>query len=57
MALPGVDPKNVNIDVQGNVLLIRGERSMASETKEADFVRSEWMYGSFKRDVVLPEDY
>jgi len=28
---------------------------MASETKEADFVRSEWMYGSFKRDVVLPE--
>jgi HSP20 family protein len=55
VALPGVDPKEVNIQVQGNVLSISGERNVSNETKEADFVHSEMMYGYFERDVALPE--
>jgi HSP20 family protein len=55
VALPGVDPKEVSIQVQGNVLSISGERNVSNERKEADFVHSEMMYGYFERDVALPE--
>jgi len=53
--LPGVDPKDVNIQVQGNALTISGERSETRETKEADYLRREITYGSFQRSVPLPE--
>jgi HSP20 family protein len=53
--LPGVDPKNVNIQVQGNTLTISGERSNTRETKQADFLQREISYGSFTRTLVLPE--
>lgn len=55
VALPGIDPKEVNIQVQGNVLAISGERSVTDERKDADFVQSEMMYGYFERDIALPE--
>jgi HSP20 family protein len=55
VALPDIDPKNVNIQVQGNVLSISGERKITNERKESDFVQSEIMYGYFQRDIPLPE--
>jgi len=53
--LPGVDPKDANIQVQGNTLTISGERSSTRETKEADYLHREISYGSFTRSLVLPE--
>ena len=53
--LPGVDPKNVNLQVQANTLTISGERSATRETKEADYLRREITYGSFQRSILLPE--
>jgi len=53
--LPGVDPKNVNLQVQGNTLTISGERAATRETKEADYLRREITYGSFQRSMLLPE--
>ena len=53
--LPGVDPKNVNLQVQGNTLTISGERAATRETKEADYLRREITYGSFQRTVLLPD--
>lgn len=53
--LPGVDPKNVNLQVQGNTLTISGERSATKETKEADYLRREITYGSFQRSMLLPD--
>ena len=53
--LPGVDPKDVNLQVQGNTLTISGERSESRETKEADYLRREITYGSFQRSITLPE--
>jgi HSP20 family molecular chaperone IbpA len=38
VALPGVDPKDVNISVQGNMLTISGERTVSDERREADTV-------------------
>jgi len=53
--LPGVDPKDVNIQVVGNMLMISGERSDSQETDGKDFIRREFTYGSFQRSLVLPE--
>src|SRR6266571_5094472 len=53
--LPGVDPKEVNIQVLGNTLTISGERSTSRETKEADYLHREITYGSFERSLTLPE--
>jgi HSP20 family protein len=48
--VPGVDPKDVDISMEGNVLIIRGERK-ASEEK-ADY--REVFYGTFERRVRVP---
>jgi HSP20 family protein len=53
--LPGVDPKDVNIQVLGNTLTISGERSSTRETKESDYIHREVSYGSFQRAMELPE--
>src|SRR5882724_5191027 len=42
---PGVDPKDVDIQVQGNTLTITGERTNSRETREADFLQREITYG------------
>ncbi len=53
--LPGIDPKDIDIKVVGNVLTIKGSREEKRETKQADFFRREIRYGSFERAVALPE--
>lgn len=53
--LPGVDARDVNIQVQGNMLIISGERSHKRETRDADFLHREISYGTFTRSLVLPE--
>src|SRR4029079_13623974 len=53
--LPGVDPKEVDISVTGNVLTVKGERKHKEEKKEGDYTREEIAYGSFERSIRLPE--
>jgi HSP20 family protein len=55
VVLSGVDPKDVDIQVQGNMLTISGERTNTRETRDADFLQREISYGSFTRSLVLPE--
>jgi HSP20 family protein len=55
IALPGVDPQDVNIQVQGNVLHISGERKVTNENKGADYYQKELVYGSFERTIMLPD--
>lgn len=55
VALPDIDPKDVNIQVCGNELCISGERRIREERKDADYVQSEMTYGWFERDIPLPE--
>lgn len=54
VSLPGVDPKEVNIHVQGNVVSISGERKSTRENKEGDYLQREIAYGSFQRTIELP---
>src|SRR5262249_27813705 len=53
--LPGIDPKDVDIKVVGDVLTIKGRREEKRETKKADLFRREIRYGSFERSLSLPE--
>lgn len=53
--LPGVDPKDVEISVTGNLLTIKGERKMDEEVKREDYYMREIGYGSFERTLTLPE--
>jgi HSP20 family protein len=53
--LPGVDPKEVNIQVLGNALTISGERTHTRLSNDQDFLHREVSYGSFERRLTLPE--
>ncbi len=55
VALPGVDPKEVQIHAQGNLLVIRGERKVTHREKEAELFEEEIAYGAFERTLTLPE--
>lgn len=52
--LPGINPKDVDISVTGNMLTIKGERKHEKETKEEDYFVREIGYGVFERSFTLP---
>ena len=52
--LPGVDPKDVNISVENDVLTIEGSSEKKSEVDEKNYYRKEIRSGSFHRAVALP---
>lgn len=53
-SIPGVDPKDVEITVEDDVLTIKGESKHEEEVKEDQYVRRELRYGSFHRVLRLP---
>lgn len=53
--LPGIDPKDVDISVTGNILTIRGEHKEERESKEEDYFMHEISRGEFERALTLPE--
>jgi HSP20 family protein len=52
--LPGVEPDDVDIEVEGNVLSIRGEKRVEHEQKGDHVHVAERHYGSFERTFTLP---
>jgi len=53
--VPGLEPKDIEINVLQNVLTIRGERKSEKEVKSEDYLRREVSYGAFERRMSLPE--
>jgi len=53
--LPGVNLSDVDIQVENNVLTVRGERHFEKEVSQDNFHRVERGYGSFARTFTLPE--
>jgi HSP20 family protein len=53
--LPGVDPKEINISLEGDRLTIKGEKEEKKEDKDERRHRVERSYGAFMRSVALPE--
>lgn len=54
MDLPGVDPKEIDIQVKGNHVTITGERKEEQEEKGETFHRIERRSGRFSRSIMLP---
>jgi HSP20 family protein len=55
IALPGIDPKDVQIHAQGNTLAIRGERKWQRSEKDVEVHYEELYYGMFDRTLTMPE--
>ena len=52
--LPGLDPKDVDVSVSGNTLVLKGEKRQEKEEKDKNYHYSERAYGSFQRAFELP---
>lgn len=52
--LPGISPEKLDISVSGDVLTIKGEREITTESKDAEWLRRERIAGSFTRSLKLP---
>jgi len=52
--LPGVQPSDLDIRIEGDVLTIRGERKSESERNEQNFHVMERSHGRFQRSIQLP---
>ena len=53
--MPGMDPNDIEIQVRGNVLTVRGERKVDRSDGEGTNRFGERRYGSFERSITLPE--
>lgn len=53
--LPGVNKKDLDVSVEGNVLTLRGERQSSKEITEDAYMLRESRVGSFVRRLTLPE--
>ena len=53
--LPGIDPKDVDISVSGNLLTIRGEQKVERESRDEEYYMREIHHGEFERTITLPE--
>ena len=54
--VPGVDQKNIKLEIVNNTLTVSGEKKQEKEEKEKNYYRMERSYGSFQRVLALPDD-
>jgi len=52
--LPGMSAEDIDISVEGDTLIIRGEKMQQREEKGETYYHTERRYGSFKRTIPLP---
>lgn len=52
--VPGIEPKDVDLRIENNVLTLRGERKLEREDKRDNYRRIERAYGTFSRSFTLP---
>ncbi len=52
--VPGIDEKDINVNLENSTLTVHGERKIEKEEKEENYRRVESQYGSFTRTFNLP---
>jgi HSP20 family protein len=52
--IPGIDPKEINITLTGDVLTLKGEKKSEREETKENYHLVERSYGSFSRSLTLP---
>jgi HSP20 family protein len=53
--MPGLDEKNIEISISGDMLTLKGEKRQEKEEKDKNRYLSERAYGSFQRCFALPD--
>ncbi|MGY3530022.1 MULTISPECIES: Hsp20/alpha crystallin family protein [Bradyrhizobium] len=53
--LPGLEAKDIQLNLADNTLTIRGEKKSEREEKDKDYHLVERSFGAFSRSVALPE--
>jgi HSP20 family protein len=56
LEMPGVSKDDVDVEVRGDALIIRGEKKREDSHEEGEYQYTERSYGSFQRVLSLPED-
>jgi HSP20 family protein len=56
LAVPGIDKKDLKIDINEDVITISSEHNEEKEEARDDFKRKEFSYSSFCRSFYLPEN-
>ncbi len=54
--LPGMNEKDIDVNLQNSVLTIRGEKKKEEEKKGEQYYRLESSYGAFQRAITLPSE-
>jgi len=54
--VPGIEPDQIDLHVDGDALVISGEKRQESEDDDEGYHRVERSYGHFQRVLTLPED-
>jgi HSP20 family protein len=54
LEVPGIDPKDINVEVTSDSVSITGERKSETTTEREGYTRSEFRYGRFQRIIPLP---
>ena len=54
--LPGMDSKDLDVNVAGDLLSIKGEKKEEEEKKDKGYYFSESYFGSFQRNIRLPSE-
>jgi HSP20 family protein len=52
--LPGLTREDIDIQIEDNTLILRGERRFAKDVQQENYLRIERAYGSFHRTFTLP---
>lgn len=53
--IAGIDPKEVNVEFANGCLTLKGERRKEEKKEDENYLRHEISYGSFLRNIALPE--
>ena len=54
--LPGLEEKDIDLSISGNILTVRGEKKHVKEDKDENHHIGDRYYGSFRRTFQLPAD-
>ncbi len=54
--IAGSSKENIEVIIQGDILIIKGERFPPENVEEASYKKKECYWGPFSRSIVLPRD-
>lgn len=56
VAVPGMDKKDFNINLDNNILTIQSEKEVENNDESENYTRKEYSYQSFRRSFTLPKN-